>query len=729
MMPVLRLAIPTPLRTLFDYRPAENMDSASLRPGQRFRAPFGSREVSGYLVEVVDDDPDDGRQLKPVIEQLDAAPLLPDSLLALCRWAAAYYLHPPGEVLSAAFPTALRRGQPHRPLSTDRWQLTTRGMGLPRGALGRSPRQAEALAMLQQHGSCAADQLRSAGIRRAVLRSLQDKGLVEPDERPPVAAPAHAHPGPVLTDEQAATVAAVAAIPGFRCHLLEGVTGSGKTEIYLQLIARCLERGEQALLLVPEIGLTPQTLARFQRRFDAEIAVLHSGLSEAQRYRAWEAARSGLAHIVIGTRSAVFTPLARPGLIVVDEEHDSSFKQQDGFRYNARDVAIKRGQLEACPVLLGSATPALESLNNVLEGRYDHHRLRQRAGGSTLPTIRLLDLRRQPLTAGFSEPLLAAMRDNVDRGLQCLLFLNRRGYAPTLQCHDCGWIANCDHCDARLTLHRREGRLRCHHCGMAMISPSGCPDCHSEQLLSLGLGTEQAEDYLRDAFRGTPVYRVDSDSMQGRESMQDLVTQVRSGEPCILLGTQMLTKGHHFPGVALVAVLDMDAMLFSTDFRGEERAAQLLTQVAGRAGRAEVRGEVILQSHHPDHPALRAMLDRDYHDFARRLLEDRQRRALPPAGSMAMVRTDCADASTGEAFLAGLRSDLSGRLPPGVQMIGPLPAPMQRRAGRFRSQLLLHAPQRAPLHAAARLLVEQAGQRKAGRGLNWSIDIDPLELS
>jgi primosomal protein N' (replication factor Y) len=524
-------------------------------------------------------------------------------------------------------------------------------------------------------------------------------------------------------------VTAIRATQGFHCHLLEGVTGSGKTEIYLQLIARCLERGEQALLLVPEIGLTPQTVARFERRFDADIAVLHSGLTDAQRYRAWEAARSGLAHIVIGTRSAVFTPLARPGLIVVDEEHDSSFKQQDGFRYNARDVAIKRGQLEDCPVLLGSATPALESLNNALAGRYGHHRLTQRAGGSTLPAVRLLDLRRQALTAGFSEPLQAAIRTTLDRGLQCLLFLNRRGYAPTLQCHDCGWIASCDHCDARLTLHRRERRLRCHHCGMATPSPAACPDCHSGQLLSLGLGTEQAEDYLRGTFGGIPVYRVDSDSMQGRESMQSLVTQVRSGEPCILLGTQMLAKGHHFPGVALVAVLDMDALLFSTDFRGEERAAQLLTQVAGRAGRSDVSGEVILQSHHPDHPALRAMLDSDYHEYALGLLEDRRRRALPPAGSMAVVRRDCTDADTGEAFLAGLRSDLAGKLPREVQVIGPLPAPMQRRAGRFRSQLLLHAPRRAILHAAARLLVEQAGLRRAARGLNWSIDIDPLELS
>jgi primosomal protein N' (replication factor Y) len=729
MMPVLRLAIPTPLRTLFDYRSDEHTDGTSLRPGQRFRVPFGSRELVGYLLDVVAEDPHGTRALKPVIEQLDATPLLPDSLLALCRWAAAYYLHPPGEVLPAAFPAVLRRGQPHRPLSIDGWRLTTRGMGLPEGALERSPRQAEALAILQQRGSCPAEQFRSAGIRRAVLRSLQDKGLIEPDELPLVAGPATAHAGPVLTDEQAAAVAAVSATSGFHCHLLEGVTGSGKTEVYLQLIARCLERGKQALLLVPEIGLTPQTLARFQRRFDAEIAVLHSGLTDAQRYRAWEAARSGLAHIVIGTRSAVFTPLARPGLIVVDEEHDGSFKQQDGFRYNARDVAIKRGQLEACPVLLGSATPALESLNNALDGRYGHHRLRQRAGGSTLPAIRLVDLRRQPLTAGFSEALLAAMRATLDRGLQCLLFLNRRGYAPTLQCHDCGWIASCDHCDARLTLHRRERRLRCHHCGMATPSPADCPDCHGKQLLSLGLGTEQAEDYLRESFGGTPVYRVDSDSMQGRESMQSLVTQVRSGEPCILLGTQMLTKGHHFPGVALVAVLDMDALLFSTDFRGEERAAQLLTQVAGRAGRAEVRGEVMLQSHHPDHPTLRTMLDSDYHDFACGLLEDRQRRTLPPAGSMAVVRSDCIDAVTGEAFLAGLRRDLSGRLPPDVQMIGPLPAPMQRRAGRFRSQLLLHAPRRAHLHTAARLLVEQAGRCKTARGLNWSIDIDPLDLS
>ena len=540
---------------------------------------------------------------------------------------------------------------------------------------------------------------------------------------------ASCRPGLALNEEQAAVLASLReSTDGFSCHLLEGVTGSGKTEIYLQLIADCLSRGQQALVLIPEIGLTPQTLARFSERFDASIAVMHSGLGESQRYRAWEAARDGSAHIVIGTRSAIFTPLARPGLIVVDEEHDGSFKQQDGFRYSARDIAVKRGQLEGSAVLLGSATPSLESLSNARQGRYVHHRLTSRAGNSRLPEIKCLDVRRLPLQAGISQPLLADLEKTLASGQQALLFLNRRGYAPTLQCHDCGWIAQCRHCDARLTLHRRRRQMRCHHCSAIQSVPRNCPECRGEQLLNLGLGTEQSEYYLRQQFPQYPIYRVDSDTMVGRDAMQSLVTQINRGEPCILLGTQMLTKGHHFPGVSLVAVIDMDAMLFSTDFRGEERSAQLLTQVAGRAGREGNAGKVILQSHHPDHPSLQAMLHSDYHQQATAMLADRSQRGLPPNGYLLLIRSDCKDGDYGEQFLRDLRAASESALPTGVTLIGPLPAPMQRRAGLFRSQLLLQASSRAAAQQAARVLVQGADLARPRHGLNWSIDVDPQDL-
>ncbi|HEY7776751.1 MAG TPA: primosomal protein N', partial [Kineobactrum sp.] len=501
--------------------------------------PFGRRQVQGYLIAVAADSELPRTSLRRAITVLDPEALPSATLVQLCLWAVDYYQHPPGEVLSIAFPRSLREGQSHQPPGDPGWSLSQRGKGLAERCI--------------------------LPLRRQLPRC---------------------QPGLSLNPDQAAAVTGIAADLGhFSCHLLEGVTGSGKTEVYLQLIALCLERGDQVLVLIPEIGLTPQTLARFRARFEGGIVAMHSGLNATERHSAWEAARTGAARIVIGTRSAIFSSLCQPGLIIVDEEHDASFKQQDGFRYSARDVAVKRGQLENCTVLLGSATPALETLHNAAQGKYRHHLLPLRAGNSRLPVISALDVRKQALQGGLSAALLTAIGDTLESGKQALLFLNRRGYAPTLQCHDCGWIAQCRACDARMTVHRRSRRLRCHHCSAGERLPQRCPQCHSERLLTNGLGTEQAEDVLRQHFGRWPVHRVDSDSMQNRGAMQDLVNDVNRGEPCILLGTQMLTKGHHFPAVSLVAIIDADAMLFSADFRGEERMAQLLTQVAGRAGR------------------------------------------------------------------------------------------------------------------------------------------------
>lgn len=732
-MTVLRLAVPTPLRRLFDYLPPADMNperAAALEPGVRLQVPFGRRQVSAVLVERAAESELPHSQLKPAQELIDQQPVLPGDLLALCLWAADYYQHPIGEVVSAALPQHLRKGRPRQRGTIKCWRLTRRGMGLPEGALSRSPRQAEALAALQQADAAVpVDTLTSRGIGAAALRALANKELAERCLDEPGFTPPHCHPGLALNADQQLALDGIAVTAGhFACHLLEGVTGSGKTEVYLQLIARELEAGRQALVLVPEIGLSPQTLDRFRARFDADIVVLHSGLSEGERYRAWEAAASGRAHIVIGTRSAVFTPLARPGLIVVDEEHDSSYKQQDGFRYSARDVAVKRAQLLACPVVLGSATPALESVHNAHQGRYHHHLLPHRAGSARLPAMQALDIRQQPLQAGFAPPLLQAVGDTLAAGNQVLLFLNRRGYAPSLQCHDCGWLGECEHCDARLTVHLRRRQLRCHHCSATSALPAQCPQCHSRQLLTSGVGTEQAEHKLREAFPEYPVYRVDSDSMRGRHAMQALAQQVNRGEPCILLGTQMLTKGHHFPAVCLVAVVDADALLFSADFRGEERMAQLLTQVAGRAGRADTPGRVILQTHHPDHPALQAMLNQSYAEQAQGLLAQRRDAGLPPWGHLLMVRADSTDAAAGEAFLGQLRGQFEATATAHCQLIGPLPSPMQRRQGRYRSQLLVSARGRPAARAAAARLVQLAQSLPRQRDLNWFVDVDPTEM-
>jgi primosomal protein N' (replication factor Y) len=701
----------------------------ALRPGIRLRVPFGSRELTGYLLSVEGGSEVAAESLKPALAVLDPEPLVDAELLRLCHWAADYYQHPLGEVYSALFPRRLREGGALQPVGNPGFRLTTRGKGLPEGALSGSPRQAQALALLQKQGEVANTTFRASGINASILRKLADQELVEPCVIGEHSRPAGVNGALDLNREQAAAFEAVTtAGEGFCCHLLEGVTGSGKTEVYLQLIADCIERGKQALVLIPEIGLTPQTLARFRARFDAEIAVLHSGLTDAQRYIAWESARSGRAHIVIGTRSAVFTPLAAPGLVIIDEEHDSSYKQQDRFRYSARDVAVKRAQIHNCPILLGSATPSLESLQNAINGRYQHLQLTRRAGSGEMPELRALDIRRQALHGGLSADLLTALEETLRRGQQVLLFLNRRGYAPTLQCHDCGWIAECPACDARLTIHRRKRRLRCHHCGGANPLPEQCPGCHSGRLMSAGLGTEQTEEFLLSRFDNWPIHRVDSDSMQGREAMQSLVDEINRGEPCILLGTQMLTKGHHFPGVALVAVIDADTLLFSADFRGEERMAQLLTQVAGRAGRAGHPGVVLLQTHYPDHPALVAMISQSYSEQAMKLLELRRESGMPPAGFLVVLRTDCPDADNGERFLQDLRQRCATQLPTGTRLIGPLPSPMQRRAGKYRAQLLLAAASRKGARAAAHMLVANAEQLPARRGLNWTIDVDPQDL-
>lgn len=731
-MSVLRLAIPSPLRRQFDYLPPAGMSKAdvdSLQPGVRLRVPFGRREVTGYLLKVCAESAIPSSSLKPALELLDTMSLVDPQLLQLCDWAASYYHHPVGDVYSTLFPKRLREGKPQQPTGTPGWQLTTRGKGLPEEALPRSPRQAQAISLLQQHARVASAELKSSGISASVLRSLQDKQLVEACVISEHLQSASSRPGLVLNDEQATAIQSLlAAGEGFSCHLLEGVTGSGKTEIYLQLINDCLQRGRQALVLVPEIGLTPQTLARFQQRFVANIAVLHSGLTDAQRYLAWEAARSGAAQIVIGTRSAIFTPLAKPGLFIVDEEHDGSYKQQDGFRYSARDVAVKRAHIHGCPILLGSATPSLESIQNVAAGRYQHHQLTRRASSGGMPTIRTLDIRKQTLQAGLSDPLIAEMEERLRLGQQVLLFLNRRGFAPTLQCHDCGWIAECRACDARLTVHRRRRRLRCHHCGATSALHRQCPQCHSERLMASGLGTEQTEDFLQARFKQWPIHRVDSDSMQGKGAMQALAEEINKSEACILLGTQMLTKGHHFPAVSLVAVIDADALLFSADFRGEERMAQLLTQVAGRAGRAEIVGNVLLQTHYPDHPALLAMLGTSYAEQARGLLKQRQENGLPPAGQLVLMRTDCPNPEYGEQFLQTLRERCTPHLPTGARLIGPLPSPMQRRAGKYRCQLLLTAHDRSSAQKAASILVANAETLSTRQGLSWSIDIDPQDV-
>lgn len=533
---------------------------------------------------------------------------------------------------------------------------------------------------------------------------------------------------PELNLAQTAAIAAVKDCKNFQTFLLNGITGSGKTEVYLQIIAAIIAKGQQALVLVPEIGLTPQTVARFQQRFAAPVVVLHSGLNERQRAIAWLQAKNGDAAIVIGTRSAIFTPLANPGIIILDEEHDLSFKQQSGFRYSARDCAIRRGQLENIPVMLGSATPSLETLHNVTRKGFIELKLNERAGLAVSPQINCIDLRNQILDAGLSPRLLSAIGQHLKADGQVLLFLNRRGFAPVLMCHGCGWSAQCLRCDSRMTLHQQPERLFCHHCDSQNNLPKQCPSCQSTQLLALGLGTERVEQALVRHFPEYQIARIDRDNTKRKGSFDALLASVQSGASRILLGTQMLTKGHHFPRVTLVGIIDVDSALFSADFRASERMGQLIIQVAGRAGRAEHPGEVLLQTHHPAHPLLLELLQQGYGPFAKTLLAEREITMLPPFSYLAVLRAEAVKGDAAILFLNEIKSIIRSINMPHIELHGPHFANMARKAGLHRAQLLLSSPQRPALQHLLKQLWRQLEGSKTKQKVRWSIDVDPIEV-
>lgn len=734
---ILRLALPSPLRRLFDYLAPQGVPHAALQPGVRLRVPFGRREVVGVLVEVVQHSEVPADKLKPALQLLDRTPPLPAPLFKLCLWTAQYYQHSLGDTLSWALPVLLRQGEPAEVRQERYWHVSA-GASPDDPRLARAPRQREALRTLAQHHHGVPHGLLSKlQLNKDSLDLLLEKGLVHVEVRR--SAPLVRHGGwlaqpelPLNTEQRAAFNAVQSGMSGFGAYLLYGVTGSGKTEVYLQLIRHCLEAGKQALVLIPEINLGPQTVERFARRFNARIALLHSGVNDRERLDAWLAARDGEADIVIGTRSALFTPLKTPGLIIVDEEHDASYKQQEGLRYHARDLALVRARQEHLPIVLGSATPSLESLHNAHAGRYALLRLNQRAGGAQQPRFLRLDVKSLPLDAGISGPLQQAIRQTLEAGQQVLVFLNRRGFAPTLLCHDCGWISQCPRCDARMTLHQRHNELRCHHCGHVERPPRNCPECNQVDLRPVGAGTERAEERLALLFPQFPVLRIDRDSTSRKGAMDKLFATINKGEPCILVGTQMLAKGHHFPRVTLVAILDADGGLFSADFRASERMAQLTVQVAGRAGRAEEPGKVIIQSHLADHPLLVQLTEQGYPAFAEQALSERRGAGLPPFAHLALLRGEAHKPGQAEAFLddaCTYAEQLCAELKlNGIELLGPVPALMERRAGRFRAQLLLQCASRAPLHKLLAHWLPVLEAMPAGRAVRWSLDVDPIDL-
>lgn len=714
-----RIALNRPLRRLFDYLMPDHL---KLTPGQRVKVPFGRQTLTGLVVQT-GVQPPDGITLKPVLEALEPWPALPDNTVKLLNWASDYYQHPLGECLFTALPPALRRGRPAQQKQDEHWCTTTADLALP----GNAHRQVALFNTIKASPGISSSALVQSGYSRAQIRALEQKQLIiqggESTAHPQAAE--DTLPAPVLSEAQQKAAAELPANTNrFSATLLFGITGSGKTELYLHYLKTHLSGDEQALVLVPEINLTPQTLARFRRYFGNRIQVWHSALNDGERLATWLKIRNGEPVILIGTRSAVLLPFTDLRTIIVDEEHDNSYKQGEGFRYSGRDVAVYRAHLNQCPVILGSATPSLESWHNARQGKYGLVQLQERAGNAKPPELTLLDIRSRPLEAGISRPTLNAIKETLSRGEQALVFVNRRGFAPVVMCFDCGHIEECPRCDSRLTFHRKDRAMRCHHCDFQMAASHTCPKCKSENFKPVGQGTERTEDTLAEQFPDTPIIRVDRDSTQRKGSIQAILKKVNSGDPCILVGTQMLAKGHDFPNVTLVAVVNADGGLFSVDFRAPEQMVQTLLQVSGRAGRGDKPGTVLIQTCHSDHPLLTALCNGDYTAIADQLLAERESGQLPPFRAMAILR---AEADTMQSSLQLLDTLKPMTKVPGVETWGPLPAVIARKADRHRAQLVLVSDSRKHLNHLLTGLCQHLDQTKLSGSTKWVVDVDPQE--
>jgi len=728
---ILEVVLATPVRHRFDYLPPGDWPiDKRPEPGCRVLVQFGSSKRLAMIVNRKDSSALELAKIKPCLKILDEKPLLDAELLKLAKWASNYYHYSLGEICFKMLPTLLRKVSDYQIRQRLYWKLTSSSPEPDH--LTRAPKQKKCLQLLACSEEGLSDTvLKSSGITASILGNLHNKDWIEKfylpfKPEPPL--PCKVNP-PTLTAEQENALNQCKT-GSFNVHLLDGITGSGKTEIYIHLIKQMLSSSKQVLVLVPEIGLTPQLVRRFQQRLKIPIGLLHSGLNNQERLENWLMTMSGEYPVLIGTRSALFTPMKQLGLIIIDEEHDASFKQQRGWQYSARDLALVRARNLDIAVILGSATPSLESLQHAMTGKYCHLKLRQRPGSVSIPDFKILDIRKLPIEQGLSKPLLENINQHLSEGNQVMIFINRRGYAPILMCHDCGWMASCQRCETSYTLHQSPQHLHCHHCNGTRKVPLVCPDCDSNNITPVGLGTERIEALLSQKFPDSPLIRIDRDSTRRKDAMKGFIDDINKGHYKILIGTQMLSKGHHFPDVSLVAILDMDGALFSADFRAAEKFAQLLTQVSGRAGRADKPGTVMLQTHHPDHPQLQTLLTQGYASFARQLLDERKHCLWPPFSYLAMFRAESSRFDIPEDFLKYLSRIAKQNIKPndGISVLGPVPAPMPRRAGKFRFQLLLQATSRQSLQRLLQKMIFDLESKKTSKSVRWSLDVDPLEM-
>lgn len=729
---VIKVCVHGPVWQAYDYLLPDSMDTQSCQPGMRVRVPFGHGSRLGLVWgnAFQNPKPTSKYKLKAIEALLDTEPLLTPSLLTLYQWVSDYYHYPLGEVIFNTLPKLIRQGKSIALPQPERYRINPAMQSTSETLLKRAKKQLQLYQFVLEHKQGTSKSLLlQQGFTSQQLKALLDKELIElfifKDEDNDSSLIQNYSVN--LTEHQQQAVTLINATHDFHTFLLAGVTGSGKTEVYLQTIEQVVQNDKQALVLVPEISLTPQTLERFSKRFNAPIAVMHSGLNDTERAHAWLQAQNGQAKIVIGTRSAVFVPMQNLGIIILDEEHDQSFKQQSGLRYSARDVAIKRAQLESLPVVLGSATPSVESIFNINHKRFTKLELPNRISTAAPPKIELVDLRNQSLQAGLSPQLLSKIKSHLAQKGQVLLFLNRRGYAPVLMCHACGWTAQCQHCDARMTWHEARRRLICHHCCSETFSTRICPHCKQEELNKIGVGTQRLETTLSECFPDKNIVRIDRDSTRKKGALADLLETIHDQNADIIVGTQMIAKGHHFSNLTLVAIVDADAGLFSSDFRALERMGQLFVQVSGRAGRESRQGEVVIQTHQPENPLLQLLLKEGYFKFVDQLMQEREVMSLPPYSAMALFRAEAAQQQKSQQFLETVK-DLTGPLQSSVQVMGPIAAPMQKKAGMYRSQLLLRAKTRKELHSFMSALMPKITALKESKRLRWSLDIDPQEM-
>ncbi len=719
----ISVAVPTPLRKTFQYRLKPDQQATL---GAPVIIPFGRRKLVGVVISLDSSSKISDQKIREVVKVMPPDLCITSSILKLCRWAATYYHHPIGEVVSNALPGLIRKGV--NPRSTvESLCLTEKGRQINLTELKRAPAQQYLLELLQsknlERKELQASNIKSATIRTLVRRAWATWQSSSFDKSSKFQLKAVNEKGILPNYEQQVALRNMQKTGNY---LLQGVTGSGKTEVYFQLIEPLLNAGRQALVLVPEIGLTPQTIARFAARFDVEITVLHSSISERERAKGWLRAKEGSVGIVLGTRSAVFAPLANPGIIIVDEEHDTSYKQQDGFRYSARDLAVKRGQFESCSVVLGSATPSLESLHNVEAKKYQHLFLSQRPQGSTQEHSQLVDTRHIQKREGLTQVLIDRINQELQSGNQVLVFLNRRGFAPVMMCSSCGWISQCPSCDARLTYHLQQNTLVCHHCGTIRPHKNLCQACGDNRVAAIGQGTQRIEQTLKALFQGFPILRIDRDSTRRKDSMTTLINRINQGGPAILVGTQLVAKGHHFPDVTLVAILDIDTAFYSTDYRALERLGQLILQVGGRAGRAEKPGRVIIQTEFASQSLLKKLIDEGYSAFAKEILKERHVQQLPPYQFHALIRAEANTAELAQNFLESILNEETYTAT--IDLLGPIPALMEKKAGKFRYLIIFAAKDRNSLHKELSKRIALAEQSKLTKKVRWSVDVDPVDL-